>query len=165
MLRVDTERWQQKAEQLREQGIRAEHPRSRERFLDLYEIAKGKSATRVGQDTGQNPQTVMEWVNRYDAQGSEALAIAATPPPSSDSICPRRVGASNGWWPGIQRQFNIECCRTTLHKRLQGLGFPWKKARKLLNQAKPAERAAYLDRLQGLLAEVLDIELVPLSPL
>jgi hypothetical protein len=48
MLRVDTERWHQTAEQLREQGIRAEHPRSRERFLGLYEIAKGKSASRVG---------------------------------------------------------------------------------------------------------------------
>jgi hypothetical protein len=69
MLRVDTERWQQTAEQLREQGIRAEHPRSRERFLGLYEIAKGKSASRGGQDTGRNPQTVMECVHRYNASG------------------------------------------------------------------------------------------------
>ena len=73
MLRVDTERWQQTAEQLREQGIRAEHPRSRERFLGLYEIAKGKSASRVGRESGRNPQTVMEWVHRYNAEGSEAL--------------------------------------------------------------------------------------------
>lgn len=73
MLRVDTERWQQSAEQLREQGIRAEHPRSRERFLGLYEIAKGKSASRVGRESGRNPQTVMEWVHRYNACGPEAL--------------------------------------------------------------------------------------------
>jgi hypothetical protein len=73
MLRMDTERWQQTAEQLREQGIRAEHPCSQESFLGLYELAKGKSTTRVGQDTERIPQTVMEWVHRYNACGPEAL--------------------------------------------------------------------------------------------
>lgn len=33
--------------------------------MGLYEISQGKNATQVGQETGRNPQTVIEWVHRY----------------------------------------------------------------------------------------------------
>jgi len=78
MLKIDTQRWHQSLEILREQALKSSHPRSRERFMGLYEIAKGKSATRVGQETGRNPQTVMEWVHRYNAYGPEALMYRHT---------------------------------------------------------------------------------------
>ncbi len=73
MLSVDFSRWGESAETLREKALRAEHPRSRERFMALYEISGGKSATQVGVETGRNPQTVMEWVHRYNEAGSATL--------------------------------------------------------------------------------------------
>ncbi|MBD2209103.1 helix-turn-helix domain-containing protein [Nostoc linckia FACHB-104] len=73
MLSVDLSSWGESAEALREKALRAEHPRSRERFMALYEISGGKSATQVGRETGRNPQTVMEWVHRYNEAGPETL--------------------------------------------------------------------------------------------
>jgi Helix-turn-helix domain len=73
MLTVDTQRWDQTAENLREQALRAEHHRTRERFLALYEISKGKSATQTGLKAQRNPQTVMEWVHRYNQLGPAAM--------------------------------------------------------------------------------------------
>ena len=73
MLNVDLSRWGESAQALREKALRATHPRSRERFMALYEISSGKNATQVGRETGRNPQTVMEWVHRYNEAGSETL--------------------------------------------------------------------------------------------
>jgi transposase len=66
------------SESLREQALRATHPRTRERFMALYEIAQGKSATQVGQETGRNPQTVMEWVHKYNHNGPKTLEYQRT---------------------------------------------------------------------------------------
>ena len=73
MLKVDVNLWQQSAEHLRESALRAEHPRTRERLRALYEICQGKSATQVGRETRRNPQTVMEWVHKYNQAGMSAL--------------------------------------------------------------------------------------------
>lgn len=73
MLIVNTERWQQDAESLREQALKAEHQRTRERFMALYEITQGHNATQVGLKTARNPQTVMKWVHRYNELGPEAM--------------------------------------------------------------------------------------------
>ena len=54
-------------------ALQAQHPRTRERLLALYEIAQGESATQVAYRSERNPQTVMEWVHRYNAHGPEAL--------------------------------------------------------------------------------------------
>jgi hypothetical protein len=42
-----------------------------------------------------------------------------------------------------------------LRKVLKGLGFSWKKARKLLNKADPNKRAAFLEKLPELLDDAL----------
>ena len=60
MLKVEVNHWNQRPEDLRELALIAEHPRTRERLLAIYEICEGKSATEVGKQTGRNPQTVME---------------------------------------------------------------------------------------------------------
>ena len=73
MLRVDYARWNQNQEILRKEAMIAQHPRTRERLMALYEISEGKSATRVGKQTRRNPQTVMSWVHRYNLGGLEAL--------------------------------------------------------------------------------------------
>jgi hypothetical protein len=43
MLKVDTQTWIQSPNVLRQQALTAEHPRSRERFMGMYEISTSKS--------------------------------------------------------------------------------------------------------------------------
>jgi hypothetical protein len=78
MLRVDVERWDQTIEDLRAVACQAAHPRTRERFLALYEIAKGSNATRVAADTGRCDEAVMAWVHAYNAKGPDALIFRHT---------------------------------------------------------------------------------------
>ena len=73
MLKVDYVRWNQSKERLRTEALAAEHPRTRERLMALSEISEGKSATKVAKQTNRNPQTIMEWVHRYNKKGLKAL--------------------------------------------------------------------------------------------
>ncbi len=73
MLKVNCARWSHSQELLREEALKAEHPRTRERLMALYEISGGKSATLVGKKTNRNPQTVMSWVHCYNREGLTAL--------------------------------------------------------------------------------------------
>ena len=58
--------------------MQAEHPRTRERFLALYEMTQGKTATAVALKTGRHPHTVMDWVRRYNRKGLELLSYRRT---------------------------------------------------------------------------------------
>ena len=78
MLSVDYSRWGQDPDILRVLGLNAEHPRTRERFLALYEICEGKNASQVGRETNRNSQTVMAWVHRYNTVGPAALVYQHT---------------------------------------------------------------------------------------
>lgn len=78
VLRVDCARWGQAPDELRRLALSAPHARTRERALALYEIAQESCATRVAARTGRHPQTVMEWVHAYNAQGPEALVYQRT---------------------------------------------------------------------------------------
>jgi hypothetical protein len=73
MLKVDLERWHHSPESLREQALRANQARTRERFLALDEITQGKSATQVGRQTRRNPQTIMDWVHQLQGWLDDAL--------------------------------------------------------------------------------------------
>lgn len=74
MLKVDTQRWGQTPTMLRDQALKAPHPRTRERLLALYDVTQGKNATQVALKTGRNPQTVMGWVHQYNEFGAEGMA-------------------------------------------------------------------------------------------
>ena len=78
MLKVKTEKWAHTPELLREKALNASHPRTRERFLALYDITQGMNATQVAQQTHRNPQTVMDWVHRYNQNGLESLVYRRT---------------------------------------------------------------------------------------
>lgn len=78
MLKIDFSRWNQSADIMRDQALSSEHPRTRERWMALYEICIGKNATKVGSATGRNPQTIMEWVHRYNEKGPDALVFKQT---------------------------------------------------------------------------------------
>lgn len=56
----------------------------------------------------------------------------------------------------INEQFNLKCCRESVRKTLQNLGFSGKKARKILNKANTKKRREYLEKLKGLLDDTLD---------
>ena len=74
MLHIDCARWDQTPEDLRRLATSAPHPRTRERFLALYEITHSSCATRVAPHTHRHPQTVMGWVHAYNERGPAALA-------------------------------------------------------------------------------------------
>ena len=78
MLRVDYGRWGQTPADLRYLALSALHPRSRERFLALHDIAQGSCATEVAERTDRRPHTVMDWLHTYNTP--EALMYRRTGP-------------------------------------------------------------------------------------
>jgi transposase len=79
MLCVDHARWGQTPEDLRRLALSAPHPRTRERFLALYDITQqSRGATRVAAHTGRHPQTVIGWLHAYNAHGPDALLYRRT---------------------------------------------------------------------------------------
>ena len=73
MLVVDYKRYAQTPEDLRHLAVESPHPRSRERFMALYEIVQGTNATEIARRTGRNHQTVHGWVHLYNQSGPDAL--------------------------------------------------------------------------------------------
>ena len=96
VLRVDHQRWGQTVADLRHLALSAAHPRSRERFLALHEIAEGGCATAVAERTGRRAQTVMEWLHAYNEHGPEALTYQRTGgrPPFVQRLPPRWASRS-----------------------------------------------------------------------
>lgn len=75
---VDFERWQQTPDDLRGMALQAEHPRTRERFLALYDIAMGTCATAVARATGRSDESLLRWVHAYNEHGPEVLVFRHT---------------------------------------------------------------------------------------
>jgi len=96
VLHVDHERWGQTEGDLRNLALGASHARSRERFLALHEIARGRCASEVAAHTGRHPQTVMGWLHRYNEGGPEAVRYRRTGgrPPFAPRSKPRSVRRS-----------------------------------------------------------------------
>src|SRR5512144_2351380 len=78
MLTVEYSRWGQDPDLLRVLGLDAEHPRTPERFLALYEMGGDKSASQIGRETGRHPHPVMAWVPRYNSVGPAVLVYQRT---------------------------------------------------------------------------------------
>lgn len=79
MLRPDFKKWGQTAEDMRQLSIKAEHPRSRERYQALYLIGTGQTnATCWAKEINRDDQTVMGWIHRYNHEGPAALVYQRT---------------------------------------------------------------------------------------
>ena len=79
MIQVETAKWRQTVEDLRQASLHAAHPRSRERFQALYLIASGQfNATTCAAHIGRQDETVLGWAHRYNARGPDALAYRRT---------------------------------------------------------------------------------------
>jgi len=75
MIKVETAKWRQTVEDLRQASLHAAHPRSRERFQALYLIASGRfNATTCAAHIGRQDETVLRWAHLYNRHGPEALA-------------------------------------------------------------------------------------------
>src|SRR4051812_898480 len=72
VLQVDHQRWDQTVADLRHLALSAAHPRSRERFLALHEIADGGCATAVSGRTARRAPTVMGWLHAHKQHGPPA---------------------------------------------------------------------------------------------
>jgi hypothetical protein len=79
MVRPDTATWNQTPDDLRRLATESPHPRTRERFLALYQIATGNSnATRWAAQIGRCDECVMGWVHAYNQRGPEAMTYRRT---------------------------------------------------------------------------------------
>jgi transposase len=152
MLRVNVARWGQSAEDLRDLALLAAHPRTRERYLALYEISQDSNATVVAERHGRDPQTVMRWVHRYNANGPEGLEYRRTGGrrPFVRRSSRRSMGGFGRRWP--QRPGHRRRAR---RPRLHRLKLSWKKAKKLLRRAAPKKRAEFITRIRDLLKGAL----------
>lgn len=79
MIRPGTDKWGQTTEDLRRLALESEHPRTRERFLALYQIALGHTnATAYAKEIGRCDDVVLNWVHLYNDQGPDALMYRRT---------------------------------------------------------------------------------------
>lgn len=78
MLKVEYARWGQSLEELRHLSVNAEHQRTRERFLALYEMALGSYPTKLAQQISRHYQTLMRWVHEYNELGPESQVFRHT---------------------------------------------------------------------------------------
>lgn len=78
MLRVDLGKWEQTADDLRLLALDSAHPRTRERFLALYQVTLGWSAMAWAAETERRHSTLIEWVVAYNERGPEALVYRRT---------------------------------------------------------------------------------------
>jgi transposase len=76
--------------------------------------------------------------------------MAAAPPLEGADPAPRwTLRRLVGW---VRDRFGLRCCRETIRAALHRLTLSWKKAKKLLGRADPAQRQAFIEQLQGVLA-------------
>ena len=101
MLRVESARWGQTPADLRELAMSAPHPRTRERFLALYEITQESCATRVAAQARRHPQTVMEWLHLYNTPEAISAPVAAPPLPGDRGRSWRRAAQRSAAAPPV----------------------------------------------------------------
>jgi hypothetical protein len=79
VIRVNTAKWGQTVEDLRQASLTEGNWRSRERFQALYLIASGRfNATTCAAHIGRQDETVLAWVHSYNQKGPGALIYRRT---------------------------------------------------------------------------------------
>jgi hypothetical protein len=91
MLQIDTFKWNQTPDDLRQLSLSSAHPRTRERFQALYEITREESAFSWSKVTGKRHSTILDWIRLYNEKGPAAMTWKRTggwPPLSPKSATP-----------------------------------------------------------------------------
>ncbi len=73
VLKVSYNQWNQTPDCLLQQSIQADHPRTRERFSALYQVATGSTAITVARKLSRHHETVTGWIHLYNSNGPEAM--------------------------------------------------------------------------------------------
>jgi transposase len=77
-LKVNHEAWEQTPDDLRRLALQAPHPRTRERFMALYQVTQGASATSLAPESRRWHQTLMRWIHWYNERGPDGLTFTRT---------------------------------------------------------------------------------------
>lgn len=79
MIRPDTAKWNQTHDDLRRLATESPHPRTRERFLALFQIATAATnATQWAKQIDRCDECVMAWVHTYNERGPDAMTYRRT---------------------------------------------------------------------------------------
>jgi hypothetical protein len=79
MVRVEMQKWGQSLDDLRRLALHSPHPRTRERFLALSQIADGThNATTWAAQFGRQDDTVLAWLHNYNQHGPDSLTYRRT---------------------------------------------------------------------------------------
>ena|GEM_PF-1422755 len=79
MIRPDTTKWNQTPDDLRRLATESAHPRTRERFLALYQIAtRQTNATQWAEQIDRCDECVMGWIQDYNERGPKAMTYRRT---------------------------------------------------------------------------------------
>jgi hypothetical protein len=79
IVRLDLQKWGQSLADLQWLALHAPHPRTRERFLALAQIADGtRNATTWAAQFGRQDDTVLAWVHSYNREGPKSLTYRRT---------------------------------------------------------------------------------------
>jgi transposase len=81
----------------------------------------------------------------------EQAQQAAAQPPCDERAAPPRRWTLRRLMHWVEERFGRRFCRETVRAALHRLKLSWKKAKKLLGRADPAQRQAFLDELEALL--------------
>ncbi len=181
MLRPDFEKWGQKPTDILRLSIEAAHPRSRERFLALYQIGTGQhNATECAKALGRENETVMGWVHQYNEEGAKGILYqhsggrSALFAPNEQAAMIETIKTSTpvehelpgrGWTLKKLRQWVAsKLGRTVSHNTLRTIlktaGLSWQKCKKLLAKANPEQRASFVEQFQALYERICRDEVV-----
>ena len=79
MIRPDTAKWNQTHDDLLRLATQSPHPRTRERFLALFQIAtEASNATQWAKTINRCDECVLAWVHTYNASGPDAMTYRKT---------------------------------------------------------------------------------------
>lgn len=171
MVRPDFAKWNDSAGEMLRLAVEAEEPRDRERYLALYQVGSCESnASQWAKASGREPETVMEWIHRYNSGGRAAVAyrhsggvrkalsqseqeqiveVVRTSKPIAHKL------PGHGWnlkklcrW--VEAKLQRKVSRNTVRTVLKQFGLSWKKCKKLLTKANAKKRAEFVEQFQTL---------------
>jgi hypothetical protein len=107
MIRPDTTKWKQTPDDLRRLATESVHPRTRERFLALYQIVTEQTnATLWAVVIDRCDECVMGWVHAYNERGPEAMTYRRTGGTAPFLRRPRRSRSSK---PSLRNPKRTTC--------------------------------------------------------
>lgn len=155
--------WQMDVKAVRERMYGAPTARERERWHAMWLMARGMSATQVGEALERDAHTIGDWLETLREKGPTALAFeqsGGSPPvltPAQQATLKAAVQAAPSaagvelakWtWKGvrqyIQKQFQVVLSSRTCLNYLHRLGFVLKRPKKRLTKANAEKREAFV---------------------